>query len=430
MLSKFKTNAVVEISNRVNNMDCFRRFFFRVVMIAVIFTGYFAGATQAEENETYSNSQDFQLHGFISQGLIDVNGSDFVNDDGDVSAELTEIGLNASYQLSDKFRIAGQVVYLDGGNRYSQGARIDYALIDWSAFTSENWQANVYFGRFKNNHWLYSSSRDIPFARPSIILPQSVYFDGFRDIAVGSDGIATKVSYSTDDYGNFDWQLSYGKSPISDEQTKNILSEFAQGSAEQNHDAQTSLYWQPTFSPWRFGISLLNAEFTYDQGDTGSGDMFYDSDFTFQYYTMNALYEGENWEFSGEIYQQRFIIDGFYYPGFQRDSIGQGFYLQSRYKLTQKVTLLARYEDFYSDKDDKDGKKLEQATGGAVPYYFGFHKDVTLGLNYDITSNFSARMEYHWVNGAGKLTPVVVPNTQINDTEDWQMWAIQLMYWF
>ncbi|PKH89500.1 hypothetical protein [Colwellia sp. Bg11-28] len=430
MLSKLKTNAAVEMSNRVNNLYCFKRFISRAVMLALIFTGYYAGATQAEENETYSNSQDFQLHGFISQGLINVDGSDFVNDDGDLSAELTEIGLNASYQLSDKFRLAGQVVYLDGGNRYSQGARIDYALVDWSAFTSEHWQANVYIGRFKNNHWLYSSSRDIPFARPSIILPQSVYFDGFRDIAVGSDGIATKVSYSTDDYGNFDWQLSYGKSPISDEQTKNILSEFAQGSAEQNYDAQTSLYWQPAFSPWRFGISLLDAGFSYNQGNAESGDVFSDSDFNFQFYTMNALYEGENWEFSGEIYQQRFTIDGFYYPGFQLDNIGQGFYLQSRYKLTQKVTLLARYEDFYLNKDDKDGKKIEAATGGAIPYYFGFHKDITLGLNYDITSNFSARMEYHWVNGAGRLTPVVVPNTQINDSEDWQMWAIQLMYWF
>ena len=149
MLSKLKTNATVEISHRVNDLSCFKRFTFRVVMLAVIFTSYYAGVTQAEENETHSNSQDFQLHGFISQGVIDVNGSDFVNDDGDVSAELTEIGLNASYQLSDKFRLAGQVVYLDGGNRYSQGARVDYALVDWSVFTSEHWQTNVYFGRFK-----------------------------------------------------------------------------------------------------------------------------------------------------------------------------------------------------------------------------------------------------------------------------------------
>ena len=428
MLSKLKTNAAVDISSRVNNLYCLRRFISQAVMLAVIFTGCYAETIKAEENKTYSNAQDFQLHGFISQGIIDVDGSDFVNDDGELSTELTEIGLNASYRLSDKFRLAGQVVYLDGGNRYSKGFRVDYALLDWSAYSSDSWQANVYLGRFKNNHWLYSSSRVVPFARPSIILPQSVYFDGFRDIAVGSDGAAIKISHSNDALGNFDFTLSYGKSPISDEQTDILLGEVAMGGAKQDYETHGSFYWQPTFSPWRFGFSLLDSDFSYKENE--AFDFFSDSDFSFQFYTVNALYEGEHWEFSGEIYQQRFVIDGFYYPGFQLDNIGQGFYLQSRYKLTQQLTLLARYEDFYLDKDDKDGKALEQSTGGAIPYYFGFHKDTTIGLNYDITSNFSVRAEYHWVKGAGRLTPVVIPNTRINDSENWDMWAVQLMYWF
>lgn len=430
MLSKLKTNAAVEVLSKVNNLFPSISFSLNIKAFALLVMGLSVHFAHAKENPTTSSTQNFQLHGFLSQGIIDVDGSDFVNDDGELSTELTEIGLNASYKINDKFRLAGQIVYLDGGNRYAQGARVDYALLDWSAYSDENWQSNIYLGRFKNNHWLYSSSRDIPFARPSIILPQSVYFDGFRDIAVGSDGIASKLSYSSDNYGDFDWQISYGTSPISDEQTQNILSEYAKGDAEQDYDAQTSLYWRPAFSPWRFGMSLLDAGFTYDSAGQGIADLFADSKFTFQFYTLNALYEGETWEFSGEIYQQRFTQNGFYYPGFERITFGQGYYFQTRYKVTNKLTLLARFEDFYLDKDDKDGKKLEESTGGYVPYYFGFHKDITLGLNYDITSNFSVRMEYHWVKGAGRLTPVVAPNPQINDSEDWQMWAMQLMYWF
>ena len=316
MLSKLKTNAANKALSKVNDVISSPRCISRTQVLVILLTALSANIIQAEDNKSFSNSQDFQLHGFISQGIIDVDGSDFVNDDGTLSTELTEVGLNFSYQLTNKFRLAGQVVYLDGGNRYAEGGRIDYALIDWSAYTNEHWQANVYLGRFKNNHWLYSSSRDIPFARPSIILPQSVYFDGFRDIAVGSDGIATKLSYSNDDYGNFDWQLSYGKSPISDEQIQNVLSEFAHGTSEQNYDVQGSFYWQPAFSSWRFGLSLLDSEFTYDSSGKDGGDRFVDSDFSLQFYTLNTLYEGEKWEFSGEIYQQRFTIEGFYYPGF------------------------------------------------------------------------------------------------------------------
>ncbi len=389
-----------------------------------------SGRVYGKTNDDYFNAKNLQLHGFIAQGIIDVNGSDFVNDDGELSTELTEIGVNASYQLSSNFRLAGQVVYLDGGNRYEKGVRLDYALLDWTAYADENWQLNLYFGRFKNNHWLYSSSRTVPFARPSIILPQSVYFDGFRDIAVGSDGAALKLSHSDDEYGNFDFNLSYGSSPISDEQAKNLLSEFATGTAEQDYDLQSSFYWQPAFSQWRFGLSLLDSDFTYYSARPEKPDAFFDAEFSFQFYTVNALYEGEFWEFSGEIYQSRFLTEGFYVPQYHSDNIARGFYVQSRYKVTSDMTLLARYEDFYLNKDDKDGKKLEENSGGLIPAYFAFHKDITLGLNYDFTSNFSLRLEYHWVKGTGRLTPVVVPNPQINDSEYWQMWAAQLMYWF
>ena len=391
-------------------------------LLFAIFTIFYLVIINVEAAE-----QDFQLHGFIAQGVIDVDGSDFVNDDGSLSAELTELGINASYQLSSNLRLAGQVVYLNGGNRYAEGVRVDYALLDWSVYESLDWQANIYLGRFKNNHWLYSSSRTVPFARPTIILPQSVYFDGFRDFAVGNDGVAFKLSHSDDEMGDFDFNLSYGNSPISDEQGKILLSEFATGKAKQDYDLQSSLYWRPVFSQWRFGISLLDSDFTYKQNKE-SPDMFFDADFSFQFYTLNALYEGEQWEFSGEIYQSRFLTEGFYYPQYHSDSVAQGYYIQSRYKLTSEVTLLARYEDFYLNKEDKDGEILEKTT--RIPYYFAFHKDTTIGLNYDFFSNLSLRLEYHWVRGTGRLTPVVVPNPRVNDSEYWQMWAVQLMYWF
>ncbi len=209
-----------------------------------------------------AEDKDFHYHGFIAQGLIDVDGSNFVNDNGNLSTELTELGINGSYQLNTSLRLAGQVVYLNGGNRFAEGLRIDYGLLDWSVLSNSNWRVNLYFGRFKNNHWLYSSSRDVPFARPSIILPQSIYFDGFRDIAVGADGAAIKISHSDDEYGNFDFNYSYGSNPISDGQADIILSDAAKGVVKQDFEAQASLYWQPAYSSWRFGASYLDSDFS------------------------------------------------------------------------------------------------------------------------------------------------------------------------
>jgi len=407
MLLKLQTKAV--------NL-AMRRFFFGILVTLCV----------SISSEKLS-AQDFQYHGFVAQGLIDVENSNFVDDDA-VSAKLTEVGLNASYQLNDNLRVAGQVVYLNGGNRYAEGVRVDYALLDWTAYESTSWKANIFLGRFKNNHWLYSSTRDIPFARPSIILPQSVYYDGFRDISVGADGIAIKISHSNDEFGNFDFNLSYGSSQISKKQEDLLLSEYAQGIAKQIYEAQVSLYWQPPFSLWRFGISYLNSDFSYKANS--NTDLFFDGGFYFDFYTMNFLYEGENWEFSGEIYQSKFATEAFYQPNHNEAPVSQGVYVQSRYKVNDELTLLVRHENFYNDRDDKNGEVMSAGSGGLIPAYFGYHRDSVIGLSYDFSSNLRLRFEYHWLQGGGRLTPVVLPNPQENDAENWELGAVQLMYWF
>jgi hypothetical protein len=373
------------------------------------------------------SAESFKIHGFVAQGVIDVDGSNFVNDEGGLSLELTEIGLNTSYKFAEDFRFAAQAVYLNGGNRYNEGLRVDYFLMDWNAYSSEKWQMNVFLGRFKNAHWLHSSTRDIPFARPSVILPQGLYFDGFRDIAVGGDGAALKLKYNNDEYGEFDFNFSRGKSPINSDDAEVILSDFAQGNIEHELDSQASIYWRPVFSQWRFGLTLLDSEFNY-KGETL--DFFVDAQFRFQNYTTNAVYEGEKWEFTAEFLQTRFLTEGFYIPEFHQDNLGQGGSFQARFKFNQELTFIGRYEEFYSDKDDKNGHELEERNLGMVPNYFGFQHDTMIGLSYNFADNVRVNAEYHWMKGAARLNPIVLPNPLVNNQERWEMWAVQLMYWF
>ena len=206
----------------------------------------------------------------------------------------------------------------------------------------------------------------------------------FRDFAVGGDGAAIKISHNNDDYGNFDVNFSYGASPITDKQANIILSEFAKGEVKQDTDIQASIYWQPAFSPWRFGASYLDSDFSYQAND--NSDRFFDGGFSFQFYTVNALYEGERWEFSGEVYQERFITKGFYHPLHFKKPVGQGAYLQSRYKLSDELTLLARYERFYSDKNDKKGKKFEMKTNTPRRPVYRQYGIVTFTLHDSVVS--------------------------------------------
>ena len=368
-----------------------------------------------------------QVHGFVAQGIIDVNGSDFVNDDEDLSFELTDIGINASYQFSPDIRIAGQAVYLNGGNRYSEGFRVDYLLLDWAAYHSEDWQTNIYLGRFKNYHWLYSSTRDVPMTRPSIVLPQSVYFDGTRDLSVGGDGVAITSRYSSDTIGEIDFNISSGISPISSQQTDIIMGRFSNGDLSHDTDLQASIYWQPNFSQWRFGLALTDADFSYD---SGKNDNFIDGKLQLQRLYANTDFQAENWTFSAELLQEHMIIDDLLYPGFQRDIVGQGGFVQGQYRLNSDLSVFARGEHFYADKDDKTGTKLEEVTFGMIPKYFGYQHEITIGAHYNILSNLQLQVEQHWVKGTARLTPVVIPDPTVNKREYWQMWAAQLIYWF
>jgi hypothetical protein len=395
-------------------------FFYSVSCVCSAYLAFSVNAAEIPD-------ESLQIHGFVAQGVIDANNSNFINADEKISLELTEVGINASYQLSNDFRIASQGVYLNGGNRYHAGPRLDYLVLEWDAFHNEAWQANLYFGRVKNIHWLYSSTRDIPFARPSIIIPQVTYFDGFRDIAVGGDGAAAKLSYSDDELGEFDFNFSRGKSSISDEQADVMIGKFALGKVNHNLDTQMSVYWRPSYSQWQFGISANDSSFSYQKSAI---DNFFDSDFIFQFYTVNALYEGEFWQFSAELVQERLATEGFYFPGFQSDTKGQGYYAQVSYKLKKDLSVMLRNERFYRNKNDKNGSELERNSAGMVPAYFGFHNDTMIGLSYDIKSNFRINAEYHWMQGGARLSPIVQPDPIANDSKNWQVWAIQFMYWF
>ncbi len=386
-----------------------------------------ACSLNAAESSNEENSEALQVHGFIAQGVVNAHNSNYINADESLSLELTEVGINASYQLNEDFRLAGQAVYLNGGNRYHAGPRIDYLLLEWDAFHNEAWRASFYLGRVKNNHWLYSATRDIPFARPTIILPQSIYLDGFRDLGMGGDGGAIKISYSDDDFGEIDFNFSRGKSAISDEQSEVVIGKFALGNLDHDLDMQASVYWRPTFSQWRFGFSALDSSFAYDRAQV---DNYFDSEFEFQFYTVNALYEGEFWQLSAEIAQQRYVTDGFYFPEFHRDNIAQGYYLQASYKVTKNLSVLTRHERFYANKDDKNGSELAEISGGSALSHFGFQNDNMLGLSYDFSSNFRINAEYHWMQGTARLSPIVQSDPIANANKNWQVWAVQFMYWF
>jgi hypothetical protein len=266
----------------------------------------------------------------------------------------------------------------------------------------------------------------VPHTRPSIVLPQSLYFDIFRDVALGVDGLVL-IAQTHNKWGEWDINFSYGNSRISEQQKVNLLGSNASGKLKHDFDTQFSLYWRPKLTNFQLGLSLLDADFSYKQG---ANDTLFTGDETSQRFMLNFLYQGQRWEIASEIMRERVIAENILFPGLSSDTTADGGYLQARYFLSKQLTLLARLDIYDRDRQDREGKNIETLSQGLVPGYFGLMDQATAGVTWKFANNMQIQAEYHRVKGTARLAPIFTPNTVLNDSKYWDMWAVQLMYWF
>ncbi|MFA3791233.1 TonB-dependent receptor [Aliiglaciecola sp. SL4] len=372
-----------------------------------------------------SSSDNFNWRGFVAQGLIQAEHSNYIDDEGDLTLKLTEVGLNGSYTFENSnFRVAGQVVYLNGGNRYPEGFRVDYLFFDWRAITNLDWQVNVHLGRVKNYHWLYSSTRDVPHTRPSIILPQSIYFDAFRDVALGVDGVAV-VANTSNSWGDWEFNWSYGNSPISEEQTKNLIAPTSMGNIEQEYVHQGNLVWHDQVLILSAG--LLDSKFEYV---SGAQDFFIDGKAQVQRIILQGTYETQNWLLAFELFRERNIYNNLIFDGFINNTQSEGGYVQGRYLINKDLALTTRLDIFDLDRKDRNGETRSAQSGGQIPAYFGYQDQFTLGVSWTFAEDWQLQAEFHRVKGTGRLAPVFMPNIMHNDRKYWNIWGVQFAHWF
>ncbi|CAA0332082.1 conserved exported hypothetical protein [Alteromonas infernus] len=374
-----------------------------------------------------ASHSDFSWHGYVAQGVTQSKGSSFMTDDDKITGELTEIGLNGYYQLAKNVSIAGQINYLDGGNRFEQGARLDYLFVDWKLpDLSENWRGQIHIGRYKNKHWLYSVTRDVPQTRYTSVLPQSVYFDGFRDVALGSNGIQANFSHLGSHY-NWDLNWSYGRSHINDTQRDFLLGSDANGKIKQDFVHQASVFLQPSSLTWKVGASWLNSDFRYTPS---LNDNRLSGEANIERLMLSAQYFAENWEVSAEVLREIQDSKGLFAPDFAEKRRGEGGFVQFRYLFNNDLSGLIGFDTYVNDVSDRQGKQLEALSGGTIPAYFGYQDTYTIGLRWDIAPKWRLQGEYHWVEGATRVVSLLNRDVVSHADKYWEMWSLQLMYWF
>lgn len=384
---------------------------------------------------------DLQIHGFASQAYITTSDNDvFGNSDNGGSFGLTESGLNASVRPLPRVLLSAQVLSRRAGEGNTGMPRLDFGFLDYRIYSHEANQFGIRFGRLKNPFGFYNDTRDVPFTRPSIMLPQSIYFDRVRNISLSGDSVQLYGEAAVSNWGTVSTQFGVFLPIVSDKDTELALI----GALQPGHLQRDVSYigrgiFETNDKRLRLGVSGIWLNTSYDPsnrlGDLiGPGALLQAGALQFSPVYFSAQYNAERWTLTSEYAIRHFKYNNNFNvkPLDGLDFFGESYYFQGEYRFTPKWVGLLRYDALFTDRSDRDGSHWAalNPTARNGLEHSRFAKDITVGLRWNATPQFMLRAEYHYVNGTGWLSRLDNPTAEGPLSQHWDLYAIQASYRF
>lgn len=369
-------------------------------------------------------SSRYHIQGFAAQGLVGSTNNRFFGDSKDgVSTAFTEAGLHGTWQALDAVRLSGQVLYRRAGESDKDGLRLDYAQADWQFHQTETGQLGLKFGKVKLPYGLYNETRDVPFTRPGILLPQSVYVDNSRNLLLAAPGIFLHGA-SVQEYGATDFLLGWVRPDFDSASVEySFLGNIRPGTLKGKGAIGARLRWD---IPTDTTLMLTYANATADYAP-GNPDSLKAGSIQFRNLLFSIQQRLDTITLTAEYGEPRFDNTGFGPALPTSHRVIQAGYLQGEWRFQPDWELMLRHDIFYRDKHDKSGLQFAAATG--LPAHSMFARDTALGLRWDATPTLMLRAEYHHVDGTGWLPGPDNP-AFFGREQRWNMWLLQAAYRF
>jgi hypothetical protein len=341
---------------------------------------------------------DWQLHGFASQGFTYTTSNQVFGASRGGSLDFTEIGVNGSVRLRPNLLFSAQGLFRNTGGSDREDFRLDFAQVDYnSTFFDSALTLGVRAGRVKIPFGLYNDTRDVVWTRPSVILPQSVYFDtlGLRQAMISADG---GLLYSRYNWGDHRFNVEFMVAEPQDD--TGDAANFLTGLPDAVMDGRPlflgrAVYeWMGGRARAMFSVVDLDRDFKANAGGVKSGNI------QALYPLFSLQYNAERWSLTAEYgwieARRRSLVTA------PVDSTSEGFYVQGEYRLSEDWSAVLRYDVFHADRDDRGGRSLSRHTG--LPRHRFYARDLAVGLRWEFISNWMIAAEYHNVDGTAWLS--------------------------
>ncbi|MEQ5803068.1 hypothetical protein [Halomonas sp. H10-9-1] len=362
-----------------------------------------------------------QMHGFLSQALVITDDNNFFgpsSEDGG-SLKYTEIGANVSLRPHENLLVAAQVLSRRaGGDGDDAKPALDYGVIDYQFLSNQQRTIGMQVGRFKNPFGFYNQTRDVAFTRPSILLPQSIYFDRTRSLGLSGDGVSLYYEEMLPS-GTFRTQVGIGQAQAGDDLRRTMRIEDAPGKLEPRDSAIAQIKYEHDGGRIVAALSAASAKAKFESRDA----VLNNGNFEFVPWVLSLQYNSEHWSLTGEYAIRSSKLEGFNNPFLNFDVTGESWYLQYTRRFNDRWQWLVRYDSLTNNRDDRSGSTYESI--GAGPAHSQYADDITLGLQWNVSHRLMLAAEYHHVDGTGWLP--VQDNPDPSETERrWNMMLFQL----
>ncbi|MEC4746912.1 hypothetical protein [Methylomicrobium sp. Wu6] len=362
--------------------------------------------------------ESVQVHGFLSQGFIHTSDNNFFGHSNDsLSTDFRELGINGSWSVSPDLQLAMQVVWRNAGQTDEGDLRIDYGVANYNLLSTESSLLAIRAGRVPTPLGFYNETRDVAATRPSILLPQSIYFDANRNLALSADGGYLYGEHRTE-FGDFSFNFGLIIPRTDDPDFRNVILRGDQGSLQGDTSWITRVEYESPGERVRLGLTYADFLSNFHSSEQALNQ----GSFHFNPLILSAQYNAEKWSLTAEYALRRTRFDNFTVPDF--GFTGQSYYIQGTYHFTDKLEGLVRYDELIWDLNDQYGYNFPDKS---VPSFSRYARDWTFGLRYEILPSLMLSTEYHRINGTGWLSRLENPQSE---TQRWDMYAFMLSYSF
>lgn len=384
------------------------------------------------------------FHGIISQGYLNSTDYNYLIPSEGGSFAFNEMMLNVSAPVSDNLRVGLQIMARNLGSEGNEDVVLDWAYGDYR-FKDE---FGVRVGKVKTPHGFYNQTRDVDMVRNSILLPQSVYTESFRDVMNAFEGASIYGSIALGETASVEYDAFLGTIDVDRTQfpmptlIQPTLAPFHGGYLPNAgwHGQVKDLYGgalrvNTPLEGFRVGASY----FTANLKGTGTFSSPY-GPFNPQLemdvkdlYVLSAEYTTERMVLAAEFsrsFVDMEIMDVLMPTGMEepyppailmdltvKDTRG-GYYGSATYQVIDWLQMGAYYSMFYPEFHVRDSDD-----------YGTYQQDVCLTARFDVTDNWLIKVEGHAMSGTGDLESSMNPGNPF-DTENWTMFGVKSTFYF